>query len=435
MKRKILKDLIFWKKNQDKKPLLIYGARQVGKSYVMEELFAKEYYDDYLLINFEKDTAILEEFNKSIDPKILIERLELIFGKKIIPGKTLLIFDEIQASERALTSLKYFNEDIPEYHIVAAGSLLGVALNREKYSFPVGKVDMLTMYPMDFEEFLMAMDKDIFIDKIKECYKNNKAMDDLSHDILSDLYRRYLVIGGMPDAINIYKKSNKLIDVTTFHNKILLDYNNDMSKYASKPDSIKIKAVYDSVPVQLSKDNKKFQYKIVKSGGNSSMYQVPLDWLLSAGIIYKCNKVNTPLHPLNVYTNLTHFKIYLSDTGLLTTLSGLSVASVFENENNIFKGPLTENYVASSLVKNGFKLKYWESKSTSEVDFLIEKENMVIPIEVKSNVSVKSRSLSVYKNSYKPIYSIRISMKNFGFVNNIKSVPLYAVFCITKDNL
>lgn len=435
MQRKILNELIKWKDKKDRMPLIIHGARQIGKSYIMEELFAKHYYEDYLLINFEKDEVVVEEFNKTINPEIIIEKLEFIFRKQIIPGKTLLIFDEIQASEKALTSLKYFCENKPEYHVIAAGSLLGVAINREKYSFPVGKVDMITMYPMDFEEFLLATDNELLIKKVKECYKENKKMDATAHEILLDLYKRYLVIGGMPAAIKHYKETGKLLGIDEYHSRIVLEYVKDMSKYASKSDSIRIQATYNSIPTQLAKDNRKFQYKIVKKGGTASMYELPLEWLNSAGLILKCNKVEDARHPLNVYTDLTYFKVYASDTGLLMLKAGLSITSVFENEHNVFKGPLIENYVACALTSNNFNLKYWISKNTSEVDFLVEKENKVIPIEVKANDHIKSRSLTNYINKYNPIYAIRISTKNFGFVNNIKSVPLYAVFCITSENL
>ena len=434
MKRKITSDLIRWKNNDKRKPLLIHGARQVGKTYIIQE-FAKEYYEDYVYVNFDTNKSFDDLFAKNINPDYIISQLEKFFGKKIEAGKTLIIFDEIQASERALNSLKYFCEDARDQHIIAAGSLLGVAINREKFSFPVGKVDVMNLYPMDFEEFLLANNKDALINEIKECYKTTKQMSGTLHDMAIDLYKQYLIVGGMPEAVQGFINEESELAAQNIIGTITDNYIADMSKYATKTESVKIMATFESIPAQLAKENRKFQYKIVQKGGTANMYGEAIAWLTAAGMILKCNKVSTALHPLNAYQDLTSFKIYASDPGILTLKSGYNLFSILESNNNLFLGAIVENYVANALRSNGFDLKYWESSGKAEVDFLIESGDKVIPIEVKAGDNTKSRSLSVYKDNYQPLYSIRVSTKNFGFVNNIKSVPLYAVFCIQKENL
>lgn len=432
MERKIIQNLLEWKSKAERLPLIIHGARQIGKTYIIKEVFAK-HFDDCFYIDLERDDAIASLFNETIEPVSVIERLESFFGREINPDKTLIVFDEIQASERALTSLKYFCEDVPQYHIIAAGSLLGVALNRDRYSFPVGKVDILMMYPMDFEEFLTAIDKLVLVRKIRECFVANKKMDEYTHNILIDLYKKYLVIGGMPAAVKHYRDTNKIISITEIHNRIIMEYVKDMSKYCTKAEAVKIQAAYNSIPAQLAKDNRKFQYKVVKKGGTAEMYELPLAWLKTAGVILQCNKVETAMHPLNAYTDSTYFKVYMSDTGLLTCKAGLNISVIFENEHNIFKGALTENYVACALSCNGHELKYWSSGGSADVDFLIESGSEVIPVEVKSKDSTTSKSLSEFCKRHKPKYAVRLSAKNFGCTNSIKAVPLYAAFCLTKE--
>lgn len=435
MERKILGSLLEWKAKKNRLPLIINGARQTGKTYVIREIFSK-YFEDHFYVNLESDEIVAGEFSKTIKPKDIVEKLESIFGREAIPEKTLIIFDEIQSCERALTSLKYFCEELPEYHVIAAGSLLGVALNRERSSFPVGKVDLLNMYPMDFEEFLYALNKPILVDKINACYSGNKKMDEMTHALLIDLYKRHLVIGGMPDAIKRYIDTEKLISVVEYHNRILFEYVKDMSKYCTKTEALRNQATYDSLPAQLAKDNRKFQYKLIKKGATAAMYELAIEWLQAAGIVLKCHKVETATHPIQVYTDLAHFKLYMSDTGLLTTKAGLSISVVFGDESNIFKGPLTENYVACALTANGLDLRFWRSKGEAEVDFLIEKGSYVIPVEVKAKDNTTSKSLAEFTNKYTDTpYSIRISTKNFGYVNNIRSVPLYAAFCLSKESI
>ena len=432
MKRKITDKLTEWKNHKNRKPLILHGARQVGKTYIINE-FGKEHYDDVLYVNFETNSRIASDFDSDISPNFIINRLEMFFGKKIEPTKTLIVFDEVQVCERALTSLKYFCEDAPEYHIIAAGSLLGVAINREKYSFPVGKVEMLTLYPMDFEEFLWANGREMLVDEIRKNFLTNEPLDNFVHELALELYKTYLIIGGMPDAVKAYVEDKRMIEAVNVKMLILNTYIADMSKYTSSTEATKVMACYDSIPSQLAKDNKKFQYKVVQKGGKASLFGASLDWLSAAGIITICEKIEHGYMPPEVYKSLSSFKIYMNDVGLLTQKSGIVPHDILSESNNRFMGAITENYVANALASNGFKLYYWESNSQAEIDFVIQNYDKVIPIEVKSDIHIKSRSLSVYVQKYAPEYSIRISSKNFGFANGIKSVPLYAVFCIEQN--
>jgi len=429
MRRKMLDKLTSWKNNSGRKPLILHGARQVGKTWLLGE-FGKKYYNSVVYINFETNTRLAREFDSDISPNFLLNRMELFFEKRILPGETLIIFDEVQVCERALTSLKYFCEDAPEYHVIAAGSLLGVAINREKYSFPVGKVGLLILYPLDFEEFLWANGRELLANEIRTCFENNRPMSDALHQLALELYKTYLVVGGMPAAVNEYLREKRMIDAADIQNLILNTYIADMAKYATPSDAAKALACFNSIPAQLAKDNRKFQYKVVQKGGSASLFGASIDWLSAAGIIVKCYKIEHGQMPPMVYQDLISFKIYMIDVGLLTLKSGIVPHDVMGKGNNLFVGAITENYVANALHANGFQLFYWTSASQAEVDFVIQDFDKVIPVEVKANLHVKSRSLSVYVQKYKPEYTIRISAKNFGFENRIKSVPLYAVFCI-----
>lgn len=428
--------LIAWKEKKNRMPLIVHGARQVGKTYIVNE-FGKDNYDNIIYVNFETNVDILKDFEMKITPEFLISRMELFFGEKIKKGKTLIFFDEIQASERALTSLKYFCEDAPEYHVIAAGSLLGVAINRDKFSFPVGKVDMMILYTMDMNEFLWALDKESLVEEIRRCYKRNEEMAPSLHNLCLELYKTYLIVGGMPNAIERYLDESKIIDSIDVKNGILNSYIADMSKYTSRTEATKVRASYDSIPSQLAKKNKKFQYKVVQKGGTASIFGPSLSWLESAGIILKCHKIEHGYMPPRAYRDLSSFKLYMSDVGLLTMKSGVSLHSIISGDtrNFTFIGAITENYVAQGLTSNGHDLHYWTSKDTAEIDFIIQDDDLIIPIEVKSGTNTRSRSLNVYHKKYNPKYSIRVSAKNFGFENDIKSVPLYAVFCIENNNL
>ena len=430
MEREILKDLIKWKESKERKPLIIHGARQIGKTYIIK-YFGKKYYDNMIYVNFETNKELSMQINDSIDPKFIIDKLELFFGEKIYPEKTLIFFDEIQANERALTSLKYFCEDAREYHIIAAGSLLGIAINRKEYSFPVGKVQMLNMYPLSFEEFLISLGREDLVLEIKKHFENNEVMDINIHKLCLKLYRTYLIVGGMPEVVSTYLEEQKVISTIDIQTEILLSYERDMTKYADNNLSNKIISAFDSIPVQLAKDNKKFQYKIISKGGTSSIFGEAILWLKNSGIINQVFKTKPNL-PLGMYKDLTSFKIYMSDVGLFVNKARYPLYQIdLENTPTMISmGPLTEQYVANALEINGYDLYYWESDGEAEIDFVIQKDMDIIPIEVKSGMNTKSRSLDVYMKKYNPKYAIRISEKNFGFENNIKSVPLYAVFCI-----
>lgn len=430
MKREIIEELIKWKNSENRKPLIIHGARQVGKTYIIKE-FGKQYYDNLIYVNFETNTELSAQIDESIDAKFIINKLELFYGEKIIQGKTLIFFDEIQANERALTSLKYFYENAPEYHIIAAGSLLGIAINRENYSFPVGKVQMINMYPLSFKEFLVAVGRENLIEEIQKHYDNNERMDKDIHELCLELYRTYLVIGGMPEAVRTYLEEQKTISALDVQAMILESYVRDMTKYADNSESNKIISAFDSIPVQLAKDNQKFQYKVISKGATSSIFGAAILWLKNSGIVNQVFKVN-PKMPLEMYKDLASFKLYMSDVGLFVNKAKYPLYQIDlkTQPTMISMGPLTENYVANELKVNGYELYYWESNGIAELDFVIQKQTEIIPIEVKSNIHTKSRSLDLYMKENKPKYAIKISEKNFGFENNIKSVPLYAVFCI-----
>ena len=430
MKRKIEELLLAWKnKGSNRLPLIVNGARQVGKTYILRK-FGAEQFKNVVYINLETNLTIASYFTDNIAPERLLRYLEASTGERIVPGETLIILDEIQSCERALTSLKYFCEETPEFHIVAAGSLLGVAINRQRYSFPVGKVETITLYPMDFEEFLWARGKDILCEEIRAAYDKMGPLPDALHQEAMELYREYLLIGGMPACINAFLSSGSFLDVPLVQNEILDNYIADMAKYASNPDSVKIRACYHSIPAQLAKDNKKFQYKVVQKGGSATLFGASIEWLNLAGVVLKCQRINQAYEPIAVYADLSAFKLYMGDVGLLTMKSGISQQTVLSGEGNTCMGAVTENYVAQQLAAKGYDLYYWESRSTAEVDFVLQKENQIIGIEVKKGEHVRSRSLSVFVSSYQPAYSIRLSLKNFGEKDGLKSVPLYALFCI-----
>ncbi len=430
MKRDIINDLIKWKDSQNRKPLIIHGARQVGKTYIVKE-FGKQYYNNTIYVNFETNKELSSQIGDSIDAKYIINKLELFYGEKIIPGKTLIFFDEIQANERALTSLKYFCEDAKEYHIIAAGSLLGIAINRKDYSFPVGKVQMINMYPLSFKEFLIAIGRENLIEEIQNHFDNNERMDKDIHELCLKLYRTYLVIGGMPEVVQIYLDEQKTISSLDVQAEILSSYEKDMTKYADNSLSNRIISAFDSIPIQLAKDNKKFQYKVISRGGTSSIFGEAILWLKNSGIVNQIYKAKAEL-PLEMHKDLASFKLYMSDVGLFVNKARYPLYQIDldKQPTMIAMGPLTEHYVANELRVNGYESYYWESEGKAELDFMIQKDTDIIPIEVKSNTHTKSRSLDLYMKINNPKYAIRISEKNFGFENNIKSVPLYAVFCI-----
>ena len=430
MKRKIMQQLRQWvKATAGRMPLLLYGARQVGKTYVMQEL-GSEQFKNTVYVNFEAEQNIRAFFDADIHANAVIRLLEQYFHTMIIPGETLIIFDEIQMCERALTSLKYFAEEAPEYHVIAAGSLLGVAINRQQHSFPVGKVQMLTMYPMDFGEYLWAGNKELLADTIREHFESNLAMPQTLHDEALNEYYQYCIVGGMPAAVAAYFCSTPTIGQAQLRQMLLDSYIADMTKYAKEGESVRIFAAYDSLPSQLARESKKFQYKLIKSGARASQYGDSIDWLIRAGIVNKCVKCTQGFMPPSAFLDLTAFKLYYSDTGLLSARTQMNLERLLGVESERFRGIYAENYVACALKSNGYELLYWESDGKAEVDFLIIRDDHVIPVECKAGDHVKAKSLNVYREKYHPHYSIRISTRNFGMVDQIRSVPLYAVFCI-----
>lgn len=432
MKRKISSRLLAWKKAPGRMPLILDGARQVGKTWSLVE-FGRENFENIAYVNLETARSVSEYFTADIDPVKTIRFLETWTGQRIIPGKTLIILDEIQSCERALTALKYFCEQVPEYHVAAAGSLLGVAINRERFSFPVGKVETLTLFPLDFEEYLWAHDQASLADRIRDSFLSNEPLSLPLHERALELYRSYLVTGGMPACVTQYLETGSLIAVPERQNRILNDYIADMAKYATNTESVKIRSAFNSIPGQLAKDNRKFQYKMVQKGGTATIFGPSLEWLKFAGIVLSCTKTAQGFMPIAVHADFSSFKLYMGDVGLLTAKSGIPPQTILSpgSFENSFSGALAENYVAQSLAANGHPLYYWESKNSAEVDFVLQLGTDVIPLEVKAGIHTRSKSLQQFMQLYDPPYVIRISAKQTGFENRIKSVPLYAVFCIT----
>lgn len=431
MYRKITSFLEEWKESDHRKPLILQGARQTGKTYSILE-FGRIHYENVAYFNFETNPKLNETFDENISPDYLIPILSHIAGQTIVREKTLIVFDEVQLCERALTSLKYFCEDAPDYHIIVAGSLLGVAVNRAKFSFPVGKVDMKTLYPMDMEEFMIALGEEALVSKIKDCFANNSPMPSALHDAAMQLYRQYLIIGGMPECVMQFVQTKNYILVRYTQDTILSSYLNDMSKYNNLNEIKKTRLAYDNITVQLSKKNTRFQYKLVKKGGRASEFENAIEWLCLSGIVSRVYKAEQIKKPLENYRDIDRFKIYVSDLGLLCAKKDLVANDILYmvEELNDFKGGMAENYVNVQLITNGYNTYYWESERGAEIDFVIQREGQLIPIEVKSADNTRAKSLKVYMETYKPVYAIKLSTKNFGFDDDKKIVPLYAAFCI-----
>ena len=431
MYRKIMQFLEEWRQSPHRKPLILQGARQVGKTYSLLA-FGRAHYENVAYFNFETNPKLNATFDEDISPAYLIPILSHIAGQTIVREKTLIIFDEVQLCERALTSLKYFCEDAPDYHIVVAGSLLGVAVNRTQFSFPVGKVDIKTMYPMDMEEFMLALGEDDLVERIRECFQNDAPLPSALHDKAMLLYRQYLVVGGMPECVLQFAQTKDYILVRHTQDTILTSYLNDMSKYNTANEIKKTRLTYDNITVQLSKKNTRFQYKLIKKGGRASEFENAIEWLTLSGIVSQVYRVEQIKKPLENYRDIDAFKIYVSDLGLLCAKKDLAAADILYmvEELSDFKGGMAENYVNTQLVMNGYRTYYWESERGAEIDFIIQRDGQLIPIEVKSADNTKAKSLKVYMETFKPAYAIKISARNFGFEDGKKTVPLYAVFCI-----
>ncbi len=426
-----MKYLVNWKNSVHRKPLILQGARQVGKTYSILE-FGRKYYENVAYFNFETNPKLNETFEENISPAYLIPILSHIAGQTIIKEKTLIVFDEVQLCERALTSLKYFCEDAPEYHIVVAGSLLGVAVSRQRFSFPVGKVDMKTLYPMDMEEFLLACGEEALAEQIRKSFETDQPLPSALHEAAMQLYRQYLIVGGMPECVLQFAGTKDYILVRHTQDTILSSYLNDMSKYNNLNEIKKTRLTYDNITVQLSKKNTRFQYKLVKKGGRASEFENAIEWLSLSGIVSQVYRAEQIKKPLENYRDIDAFKIYVSDLGLLCAKKDLAAHDILYmvDEINDFKGGMTENYVNVQLTISGYRTYYWESERGAEIDFIIQREGQLIPIEVKSADNTKAKSLKVYMETYKPAYAIKLSTKNFGFEDGKKTVPLYAAFCI-----
>nr|WP_326184417.1 ATP-binding protein [uncultured Oscillibacter sp.] len=431
MYRKITEYLEKWKASAHRKPLILQGARQVGKTYSILE-FGRTHYENVAYFNFETNPKLNETFAEDISPSYLVPILSHIAGQTIVREKTLIVFDEVQLCERALTSLKYFCEDAPEYHIIVAGSLLGVAVNRAKFSFPVGKVDMKTMYPMDMEEFLLACGERELVERIKSCFETDTPMPAALHDAAMQRYRQYLVVGGMPECVSQFVETQDYILVRHTQDTILTSYLNDMSKYNNLNEIKKTRLCYDNITVQLSKKNTRFQYKLIKKGGRAAEFENAIEWLALSGIVSQVYRLEKVKKPLENYRDIDAFKIYVSDLGLLCAKKDLAPNDVLYmvEEINDFKGGMAENYANVQLGINGYRTYYWESERGAEVDFVIQREGHIIPVEVKSADNTRAKSLKVYMETYQPAYAIKLTAKNFGFEDGKKSVPLYAAFCI-----
>lgn len=431
MDRKITNYLLDWKNSPYRKPLILQGARQVGKTYILLE-FGKKHYENVAYFNFETNPGLIKTFEESIDPGYLVPLLSRIAGQTIVREKTLVIFDEVQLCERALTSLKYFCESAPEYHVIACGSLLGVAVNRKQFSFPVGKVDMKTLYPMDLEEFLWACGEKPLAEQIRDHFAHDAPMPDALHDAAMNCYRQYQVVGGMPDCVSKFVETRDYILIRHIQKTILAAYLNDMNKYNKENEIKKTRLVYDNITVQLSKKNTRFQYKLVKKGGRASEFENAIEWLVLSGIVTRVYRVEQAKKPLENYRDIDAFKTYVSDVGLLCAKKEIIAEDILYPTHDMddFKGGMAENYVCNQLVANGHSCYYWTGDQGYEVDFLVQLGGDIIPIEVKAAEHTQAKSLNAYRKRNQPAYAIKLSGKNFGMENGQKSVPLYAVFCI-----
>lgn len=435
MKRKIYEELLNWKANKDsKKPLMVLGVRQAGKTYIIDE-FCKKEYSNYLYINLLEQDNVIKLYDSDLTSLEKYNRLKVLLGFDLDKEDTVLFIDEIQESEKLISELKYFCENHNNVSIICAGSLLGVQLKRSKTSFPVGKVKMIHMYPMDFEEFLQAMNQQLLIDCIKDCYKNNQQMGEALHVKALNLYRTYLISGGMPESV--YNMVNTLGDYIKYDNTILNDikesYFKDMNKYVSNDvEALRINRLYKSLPSQLTNISNKFQYSNISKDARSREYATSLDWLEASNMVVKCKCVKTPEIPLEGFVDNDVFKLYLSDVGILNNILKLTMDDILNDNISLYKGIIAENYVANQLACKGYDLYYWRSKSKSEVDFLLYTKDGIIPVEVKASDNTQSKSLNNYIERFNPEYAIRISSKDFGYNPNtkIKSIPLYATFLL-----
>ena len=428
MKRDIYNKLLQWKNDSNRKPLIITGARQVGKTWIMRE-FGKNEYANVVYINCDNEKRIETLLSEDYNIDRILLGLQAISGVNIKSDKTLIIFDEIQQIPRGLHLLKYFYEENPEYHVMVAGSLLGITLN-QGVSFPVGKVDIMEMNPMNFNEFLEAMGQEQLLKVLNT--NDWKLIDSLSTKYI-ELLRQYYYVGGMPEAVCSYCKDKNLAQVRNIQNNILKAYRNDISKHATKSESVKIGQVLDSLPSQLSKENKKFIYGVIKTGARAAEYELAIQWLIDAGIVHKVNRIKEAKMPLKFYEDISAFKLFLLDMGLFACMCDVPASEMLVG-NNVFveyKGAFAEQYVLQQLVCQNVKPYYWSSEKTpSEIDFVIQKDNKIIPIEVKAEVNVKARSLRQFITNNPELKAVRFSMLGYAEQDWMTNIPLYYISAI-----
>ena len=426
MYRIAIENLYKWKASKRRKPMVIEGARQVGKTWLMKE-FGSKAYADTVYINFDSNSVMADLFSSDLDTNRLIMGLELYAGRKIDPENTLLIFDEVQEVPRALSSLKYFYENAPQYHIICAGSLLGIALH-EGTSFPVGKVDFLKLYPLSFKEFLMATGNERFAELLD---KRDYSMITSFKQTYIDALKHYYFIGGMPEAVQSFSEDKDFNEVRNIQKRILAAYEQDFSKHAPNEIVPKLRMVWNSIPSQLSKENKKFVYGLVREGGRAKEYETAIMWLCDCGLVHKVSRVNGAGIPLKAYEDLKAFKLFLVDVGLLSCMTGLRQRTLLDGNALFveFKGALTEQYVCQQLktISDIGIYYYTNDRGSCEVDFVIDSGEQVIPVEVKAEVNLRAKSLKTYRERFNPEISVRTSMADYKQEDWLVNLPLYAV--------
>lgn len=426
MYRSAIKQLERWKGSGQRKPLIIEGARQVGKTWLMKE-FGRLCYSDTVYVNFDANQRMSELFSSDLQTDRIIAGLELYTGKKISPENTLIIFDEVQEVPRALSSLKYFCEDSPEYHIVCAGSLLGVALHAGT-SFPVGKVDFLKLFPLSYKEFLMAMGMERFAAVLENCDFEMMGSFQQTYD---DALRQYYFVGGMPEAVKEFSENRDFHQAREVQRRILDAYEQDFSKHAPNEIVPKIRMVWNSIPSQLAKENKKFIYGLIREGARAREYEAAIMWLADCGLVHKVSRVNAPNLPLKAYEDLKAFKLFLSDVGLLGCMAGLREGVLLDGNDMFreFKGALTEQYVMQQLATNSDLHCYYytNDRGSCEIDFVVDNGERVVPVEVKAEVNLKAKSLKVFCEKFRPERSIRTAMTDYKVEGSLVNLPLYAI--------
>lgn len=426
MERFLISELEKWKHKKNRKPMVLMGARQVGKTWLMKT-FGERNYKKVAYISFYNNQAMKNIFESDYDIKRIFPYLNIEVGFSITPEDTLIIFDEIQNAPKAFESLKYFYEEAPEYHIIVAGSLLGVALH-QGVSYPVGKVDLLNLYPLSFREFLYAMDEKSLADAL--ITKDYNLINNFSEKYIYHL-KNYYFVGGMPEVVDSFRQNHDYNEVRNIQKNILSQYKGDFGKHASANEITKINMVWDSIPMQLAKENKKFFFGKIKEGARSSEFEIAIQWLTDSGLVYKVNRVTEPKLPLSAYKNFSIYKLFILDIGLLCAMSELDAKTILD-ENNLFvefKGALTEQYVLQQLICDTNYTPYYfgTDKATFEQDFLIQKENEIIPIEVKASTNVRSQSLKTFSEKYKPKLSVRFSLLPYCDQTWMINIPLFAV--------